>query len=144
MIENKIIYHEFKGTLLPELIDDNLAYNVELSADDLHPFAISVLALNETLIDKITISDTSDTNKLVIRTREINKQSSPKGRNFISIVDFDLDDLTIVNTQISCSDLATLIHKLLEHILKLNVFYFEHKCQDFHGKYNHYINWWCS
>ncbi|MDR1480158.1 MAG: hypothetical protein LBJ00_14575 [Planctomycetaceae bacterium] len=130
--------------MLPELIDGNLAYCVELHMDCLYLFVVSIMALNEALTDKIVVNNTSGTNKLVLRKKETNKQNRQKGKNFISTIDFNIDDLTVVSVQLSCNDLSILIHKFLEHILGVTTFYFELKCQDSLGRYNHFIHWWCS
>jgi hypothetical protein len=144
MLEKEIIHHEYKNKLLPDLHGSKLAYHVELNVNCLHSFVINILALNRTLINKIIIHDTSTKSMLILRKREMKKQDTKKGRKFVSIIDFDPEDITLADIQMSYNDLAELIHQLLEHILVMDSFCFGQKCYDSQGKYEHWVYWWCS
>jgi hypothetical protein len=143
----KNIYHKFNNTLLPGVSDNNkLNYSVNWSTNCLKPFVISVQSLQESLIDKIIIDDDRAKSKLILRKKNDSRKKilHKRGRNFSSLVDFDPNDLTIVDIQMNCNDLSILVYLLLESILKINQYRFDHfdqECENFQGVYGQNICW---
>jgi hypothetical protein len=149
------MYQKFKSKLFPGLCNGKLSYGVELSVDCLCSFVISVQSLNEALIDKIIINDDLVTNKLILTKKKISSENlnshklrrkNYSGRNFTSIVNFDPDDLTIVNIQMSLNDLSVLVHLILSCLVKIpydpDLYHFDQECENFQGVYGQTICWY--
>ncbi|MDR1480156.1 MAG: hypothetical protein LBJ00_14565 [Planctomycetaceae bacterium] len=134
--------------LLPEVSDSNkLSYGVNLVSSCLISFVIGLQSLQDNLMNRIIIYDTKIKSKLILSKKNKSRKRLPYKENredFSSIVDFDPEDLSIVEVQMSSNDLSILIYLFLEKILQTKNYEFDHfdqQCENIQGTYGQCIYW---